>query len=103
MKREQKLTREEQERQAQVKRLCYQKIALIIETRKLCDLTVQELCININIDDATYYRYESHESCINIEHYIHCCMFFRDYVQKHDLLNKEKAMKNIEQLEQLEI
>lgn len=103
MKREKKLTKEEKERQELVKRVYYQKIALIRETLELCQLTVQELCINLDIDESTYYRYESHKSRINIEHYIHCCAFFEDYVQSHDFPNKERAIENMKQLKHLEI
>lgn len=72
---------------------------LIYEFCAVCNLKIEDLCIHLNIDTSTYYRYQNDTAHISINHYICACMYFQQYMKDNRPRYTPKLLDLIKQTE----
>ena len=68
------------------------RIILINEFLNICHLTIEDLCIHLGINEATFYRYKNRKSHISLSNYICACNFFRLHMEEHKIPYTEKLI-----------
>ena len=74
------------------------RIMLIKKLLNTSQLATVDLCVHINISEASYYRYINFTSYMKADIFIHACLFLKQYIesQPHSLYPRRKtAYKNI--------
>ena len=56
------------------------RIKLIKELLKTSQLVIGDLCVHINISEASYHRYTNFTSYMKTDIFIHACIFLKQYI-----------------------
>lgn len=75
------------------------RIILINEFLNTCHLTIEDLCIHLGINEATFYRYKNNTSHISLNSYICACTFFKHHMEEHKIPYTKKLIDMIKQTE----
>ena len=57
----------------------------IKELLKTSKLVITDLCVHIDISEASYHRYANFTSYMKADIFIHACIFLRKYKEKHHI------------------
>ena len=73
------------------------RIELIKKLLKTSRLATVDLCVHIDISEASYYRYINFTSYMKADIFIHACLFLKQYRKQPDSLypRRKTAYKNI--------
>lgn len=83
-----------------VKRLYQNRLDLLKECLKVCNLTITDLCVHLGIDSSTYFRYANGAHKMSAPLYIHARVFFEQYMVEHKIEPSPQLRKLIEQSNQ---
>lgn len=77
------------------------RILLIKELLRACKLTIEDLCVHLDIDKSTYYRWYQNKHPVKIDShtYIHACIFFKQYMSEHKIPFTEEIIRLIAETE----
>lgn len=87
----------EKEERELVKRLYQNRLDILKECLKVCNLTIVDLCVHLGIDSSTYYRYANGSHSMSTPLYIHARVFFEQYMMEHKITPSPQLCKLIEQ------
>lgn len=84
-----------------VDRIYNNQILLIKELLHASGLTTEDLCVHLDIDKSTFYRWyqNNHPVRIDSHTYIHACIFLQQHMAEHKIPFTEEITKLIEDTE----
>lgn len=80
-----------------VERLYQNRLDIIKECLKVCNLTTTDLCVHLGIDSSTYFRYANGSHSMSTPLYIHARVYFEQYMVEHKIKPSPHLCKLIEQ------
>lgn len=75
------------------------RIKLIKELLKTSRLATVELCVHINISEASYYRYINFTSYMKTDIFIHTCIFLKQYIESNHIPYTQEEKRLIKTLD----
>lgn len=90
----------EKEERELVNRLYQNRLDILKECLKVCNLTIVDLCVHLGIDSSTYYRYANGSHSMSTPLYIHARVFFEQYMVEHKIEPSPRLRILIEQSNQ---
>lgn len=79
------------------------RIKLIKELLKTSNLFIIDLCVHIDISEASYYRYIKFTSHMKTDIFIHACIFLRQYIENHHIPYTQEEKRLIKALDLFQI
>ena len=61
------------------------RVMLIKKLLKTSRLATVDLCVHIDISEASYYRYINFTSYMKADIFIHACLFLKQYIESHHI------------------
>ena len=77
------------------------RIKLIKELLKTSQLVIGDLCVHINISEASYHRYTNFTSYMKTDIFIHACIFLKQYIESHHIPYTQEEKRLIKTLDLL--
>lgn len=75
------------------------RIKLIKELLNTSQLATVELCVHINISEASYYRYINFTSYMKAAIFIHACLFLKQYIESNHIPYTQEEKRLIKTLD----
>ena len=75
------------------------RIMLIKELLKTSKLVATDLCVHIDISEASYYRYANFTSYMKADIFIHACLFLKQYIESHHIPYTQEEKRLIKTLD----
>lgn len=79
------------------------RIKLIKELLKTSQLVIGDLCVHINISEASYHRYTNFTSYMKTDIFIHACIFLKQYIESHHIPYTQEEKRLIKTLDLFQI
>ena len=79
------------------------RIKLIKELLKTSQLVIGDLCVHINISEASYHRYTNFTSYMKAAIFIHACLFLKQYIESHHIPYTQEEKRLIKTLDLFQI
>ena len=79
------------------------RIELIKKLLKPSQLATVELCVHINISEASYYRYINFTSYMKADIFIHACLFLKQYIESNQIPYTQEEKRLIKTLDLFQI
>ena len=79
------------------------RIKLIKELLKTSQLVIGDLCVHINISEASYHRYTNFTSYMKTDIFIHACIFLKQYIESHHIPYTQEEKRLIKALDLFQI
>ena len=79
------------------------RIKLIKELLKTSQLVIGDLCVHINISEASYHRYTNFTSYMKTDIFIHACIFLKQYIESHHIPYTQEETRLIKTLDLFQI
>ena len=79
------------------------RIMLIKELLKTSRLATVDLCVHINISEASYYRYINFTSYMKADIFIHACLFLKQYIESNHIPYTQEEKRLIKTLDLFQI
>ena len=79
------------------------RIMLIKELLKTPRLATVDLCVHINISEASYYRYINFTSYMKADIFIHACLFLKQYIESNHIPYTQEEKRLIKTLDLFQI
>ena len=77
----------------------YQNRIMLIKSR----LATVDLCVHIDISEASYYRYINFTSYMKADIFIHACLFLKQYIESHHIPYTQEEKRLIKTLDLFQI
>ena len=75
------------------------RIMLIKKLLKTSRLATVDLCVHIDISEASYYRYINFTSYMKADIFIHACLFLKQYIESHHIPYTQEEKRLIKTLD----
>ena len=75
----------------------------IKELLKTSQLVIGDLCVHINISEASYHRYTNFTSYMKTDIFIHACIFLKQYIESHHIPYTQEEKRLIKTLDLFQI
>ena len=79
------------------------RIKLGKELLKTSQLVIGDLCVHINISEASYHRYTNFTSYMKTDIFIHACIFLKQYIESHHIPYTQEEKRLIKALDLFQI
>ena len=79
------------------------RIMLIKKLLKTSRLATVDLCVHIDISEASYYRYINFTSYMKADIFIHACLFLKQYIESHHIPYTQEEKRLIKTLDLFQI
>lgn len=79
------------------------RIMLIKKILKTSRLATVDLCVHIDISEASYYRYINFTSYMKADIFIHACLFLKQYIESHHIPYTQEEKRLIKTLDLFQI
>jgi len=79
------------------------RIKLIKELLKTSQLVIGDLCVHIDISEASYYRYINFTSYMKADIFIHACLFLKQYIESNHIPYTQEEKRLIKTLDLFQI
>ena len=79
------------------------RVMLIKKLLKTSRLATVDLCVHIDISEASYYRYINFTSYMKADIFIHACLFLKQYIESHHIPYTQEEKRLIKTLDLFQI
>ena len=79
------------------------RIMLIKKLLNTSQLATVDLCVHINISEASYYRYINFTSYMKADIFIHACLFLKQYIESNHIPYTQEEKRLIKALDLFQI